>query len=212
MYFSFFKPQDWRKRSVVRGRGIYSEVPRFLPGCGRTAPVPVRPARQSGLCRVALCRVGVRRIDQPVCAQSTIRLGHEPDAHQIRAVLRTHGHGHIPPAGLAQPAARVHLPAALRAGVFVCAHGSQRLRFVGVAMVDLTRETAGKLRAVEAVFMLLCRLPVGFDPFGEAEATANQRRGRRRQARRAPGGSARCPSAPVLFSGRAATLRRRSVR
>ena len=22
MYFSFFKPQDWRKRSIVRGRGF----------------------------------------------------------------------------------------------------------------------------------------------------------------------------------------------
>jgi phosphoglycolate phosphatase-like HAD superfamily hydrolase len=27
MYFSFFKPQDWRKRSVVRGRGF---IQRFL--------------------------------------------------------------------------------------------------------------------------------------------------------------------------------------
>ena len=27
MYFSFFKPQDWRKRSIVRGRGF---IQRFL--------------------------------------------------------------------------------------------------------------------------------------------------------------------------------------
>ena len=28
MYFSFFKPQDWRKRSVVRGRGFIQRFPR----------------------------------------------------------------------------------------------------------------------------------------------------------------------------------------
>ena len=30
MYFSFFKPQDWRKRSVVRGRGF---IQRFHKDC-----------------------------------------------------------------------------------------------------------------------------------------------------------------------------------
>ena len=28
MYFKFFKPQDWRKRSVVRGRGFIQRFPR----------------------------------------------------------------------------------------------------------------------------------------------------------------------------------------
>ena len=30
MYFSFFKPQDWRKRSVVRGRGFIQRFPSIL--------------------------------------------------------------------------------------------------------------------------------------------------------------------------------------
>ncbi len=29
MYFSFFKPQDWRKRSVVRGRGFIQSFLKF---------------------------------------------------------------------------------------------------------------------------------------------------------------------------------------
>ena len=37
MYFSFFKPQDWRKRSVVRGRGFIQRFPSiYRNGCGRT--------------------------------------------------------------------------------------------------------------------------------------------------------------------------------
>ena len=30
MYFSFFKPQDWRKRSVVRGRGFIQRFPKSI--------------------------------------------------------------------------------------------------------------------------------------------------------------------------------------
>ena len=30
MYFSFFKPQDWRKRSVVRGRGFIQRFPKYM--------------------------------------------------------------------------------------------------------------------------------------------------------------------------------------
>ena len=45
MYFKFFKPQDRRKRFVVRRRGLIQSFPRALRGrivcealCGRTSP------------------------------------------------------------------------------------------------------------------------------------------------------------------------------
>ena len=48
MYFSFFKPQDWRKRSVVHGRGFIQRFLSFLI-CSYTdgmTSVPNRPASQ----------------------------------------------------------------------------------------------------------------------------------------------------------------------
>ena len=45
MYFSFFKPQDWRKRSVVRGRGFIQRFPMLSGGSAdRTGqPLAVLP-------------------------------------------------------------------------------------------------------------------------------------------------------------------------
>ena len=45
-YFSFFKPQNWRKRSVVRGRGFIQRFPRYRLRCRcrtrrRAAPRPL---------------------------------------------------------------------------------------------------------------------------------------------------------------------------
>ena len=45
MYFSFFKPQDWRKRSVVRGRGF---IQRFLKYADKRIDVlKAKPLRAS---------------------------------------------------------------------------------------------------------------------------------------------------------------------
>ena len=45
MYFSFFKPPDWRKRSVVRGRGFIQRFPMLSGGSAdRTGqPLAVLP-------------------------------------------------------------------------------------------------------------------------------------------------------------------------
>ena len=84
--------------------------------------------------------------------------------------------GQIASSLLRVPFSRRHLPAADRAAVFLSAHRAERGGLVRVAVEYRAADTAGQLRAVEAVFVRLHGGVIGGDALGQPQPLADERR------------------------------------
>ena len=135
---------------------------RFGLDAGGSAPARASGPRLLGERGIALGDLLGRLVDQTADAQRLILVG-QADADIKIAVRLTVGLGQIASSLLRVPFSRRHLPAADRAAVFLSAHRAERGGLVRVAVEYRTADTAGQLRAVEAIFVRLHGGVIGGD-------------------------------------------------
>ena len=82
---------------------------------------------------------------------------------------------HISVTGLGEPAGTQHSGLADGADILFARHSTQRSPLIGIIVVDLSGNAAGKLRAVEAVFVALQRLTVFLHTLFQVQSRADQR-------------------------------------
>ncbi len=167
--------------------------------CGAASSAPA--AGTGRFFRVGFFRtagVGFRRfggslIGQPADTGQAVGLLGKPHPNEEFSMLRAGSQVHIPVSGLGKPPGAKHSPAADGTLVLLPGHGGQRFPLVGIVVEHLPGDAAGKLRAVEAVFVAFQRrviLPraLSSSPAWRRSAPCD----RRRPARRGRDGSPRC--------------------
>ena len=150
--------------------------------CGAASPAAA--AGTGRFFRVGFFRaagVGFRRfggslIGQPADPGQAVRLLGKPHPNEEFSMLRAGSQVHIPVSGLGKPPGTQHPPAADGTLILLPGHGGQGLPLVGIVVEYLPGNTAGKLRAVEAVFMAFQRRVILPRAFLQVQHGADQRR------------------------------------
>ena len=102
-------------------------------------------------------------ISQAADPNFAIRLLRHPHTNQKLSVLRTGGKIHITPTWLGKPPGTEHSCAANRAQILRSGHCRKGCPLIAIVIEHLAADTAGKLRAMEAIVVALQSLLIFFN-------------------------------------------------